>query len=111
MLRIRSELGTPFSQISNLEQLGITVISRSHGTLEELYTLIERGWPVIVGIQTGTLPYWNQDVRHAVVVVGMDPESVYLHDPVNETSPEQIPIGEFDLAWLEHDERYAVLVP
>jgi predicted double-glycine peptidase len=69
------------------------------------------GWPVIVPLRTGELPHWSENIDHAVVVVGMDEHSVYLNDPAFATAPIQVPHGDFDLAWLEREEYYAVLAP
>ncbi|MEZ4732190.1 MAG: hypothetical protein R3E79_34160 [Caldilineaceae bacterium] len=51
----------------------------------------------------------NKVADHAVVVVGFDEQSIYLHDPEFAESPINVSYGDFDLAWLEHDEMYAVL--
>ena len=111
ILKIRRNVGTPFSSIKNLERIGISVAVQQYGTIEALYQATTLGWPVIASVQTGQLGYWDSDVRHAVVVVGLDPNSVYINDPQLETGPRQVAIGDFDLAWLEHDERYAILEP
>ncbi len=42
-------------------------------------------------------------------MVGMDEENVYVDDPEFSQSPMQVSLGDFDLAWLERDEMYAVL--
>lgn len=41
----------------------------------------------------------------------MDAQSVYLNDPAFANAPIQVSQGDFQLAWLEHDEFYAVLSP
>jgi len=87
----------------------ILVGYRQHGSLDTLYTLLRHGWPIIASVNTEPLPYWNLDTGHAVVVVGMDDRSIFLNDPDISDGPIQILIGDFDLAWLEQDERYAVL--
>ena len=35
--------------------------------------------------------------------------TIYVHDPAVVTHPLRVGIGDFDLAWLERDEEYAVL--
>ncbi|MCB0111712.1 MAG: C39 family peptidase [Caldilineaceae bacterium] len=98
---IRRGLGTPFSQIQHLHPLGVTVIYQEFGTLPEIYDLLCHGWPCIVGVQTQELPHWNKvNTQHAVVVVGMDQDHVYLNDPEFPAVPIQTPLGDFDLAWL-----------
>jgi hypothetical protein len=42
-------------------------------------------------------------------VVGFDNEIFLLHDPEYVNSPVSVSAGDFDLAWLEHDEKYAVI--
>ena len=57
------------------------------------------------------LPYWRgEDFAHAAVVVGMEADYVYLHDPAVAVYPLRVGLGDFDLAWLERDEEYAVLM-
>jgi len=65
--------------------------------------------PCIAFVKTGELPYWKRSVDHAVVVAGIDDGYVYLNDPDLPTAPISVSLGDFDLAWLEHDEMYAVL--
>ncbi|MBV7333960.1 C39 family peptidase [Chloroflexi bacterium TSY] len=110
-LGIRSDVGTPFPNIQELEKLNVLVGYRRYGTLENLYTLLQHGWPVIASVNTGPLPYWRYSTGHAVVVVGMDNEYIYLNDPEMSDGPTKVLLGDFDLAWLEQDELYAVLVP
>lgn len=60
-------------------------------------------------MQTKDLPYRDDDTAHAIVLVGMDDNNFYVDDPEFAESPLRVPLGDFDLAWLEHDEMYAVL--
>lgn len=111
LLQIERDVGVPFSQIEHLRQLRMNVEQGEYGTLEQLYDWLSKGQPIITAVQTNELPHWRKDtLQHAVVVVGMDSNSVYLNDPGFHESPIQVPIGDFDLAWLEQDERYAVLM-
>ena len=41
----------------------------------------------------------------------MDSDFVYLNDPEMPDQPRRVSIGDFDLAWLEHDERYVLVAP
>ena len=73
LLKIQRGIGTQFSNIQTLQQLNVTVRYRQYGTLQEIYQLLENGYPCIASVQTQELPYWNQvNVYHVVVVVGMD---------------------------------------
>lgn len=108
LLHVRPQFGTPFFQIRELGKLGVTVVYEQ-GTLVALHNWLMRGLPCIVGLQTSELPYWQQvNVQHAVVVVGMDSDWIYLNDPTFSDAPVQVRLGDFDLAWLEQGEFYAV---
>jgi ABC-type bacteriocin/lantibiotic exporter with double-glycine peptidase domain len=110
LFHVRVQLGTPAYNIRRLEQLGVTVLYQQ-GTLTELYDHLVNDRPCIVFLKTGELPYWDEVTDHAVVVVGMDDELVYVNDPEFPSAPIQIAQGDFDLAWLGRDEFYATLMP
>jgi Peptidase_C39 like family len=107
-LEVISGVGTASSKLRNLVRLGITV-DYQRGTLERLFTHIRNNQPCIAFVKTSELPYRDDITDHAVVVVGFDALSVYLHDPEYSESPISVSHGDFDLVWLEHDEMYAVL--
>lgn len=112
VLDIETGVGTPFSKIRNLEKRGISVIYEEYGTIEELYNLLSAGWPTIVSVETSELFHWRKlRSQHVVVVSGMDEQYIYINDPAFPSSILKIPIGDFDLAWLPQDEKYAVLMP
>lgn len=109
LLRIRPQFGTPFFHIRELGKLGVTV-TYEQGTLADLHAWLTQGLPCIVGLQTGELPYWQHaNVQHAVVVVGIDSDWIYLNDPAFSNAPVQVALGDFDLAWLEQGEFYAIV--
>ena len=103
------ELGTPFSNISHLQAFGVFV-TVDEGTFESLHHRLMQNQPCIVSVNTGELPYWEQATAHAIVVIGLDDVNIYAHDPDLPHGPIAIPLGDFDLAWLEGDELYAVLI-
>ena len=103
--------GTPFLHIRYLESLGITVEAQAKGNLTTLHQHLTQNHPCIVSLQTENLPYWNRNALHAVVVVGMNENYIYLNDPELPDAPIPVTQGDFDLAWLAQDERYAVLLP
>ncbi|MEM7531209.1 MAG: C39 family peptidase [Chloroflexota bacterium] len=110
MLQIKRTIGTPFSQITRLDRLNINIHYQTHGRLETLYELLRAGWPSIVGVQTQELPHWQGVYsKHVLVVVGMDAQNILANDPEFPDAPIAIPLGDFDLAWLEQNEPYAVL--
>ena len=100
--------GAAASNLLSLESLGIEVLFQ-HGTLAELSKYLAEDSPVIVFVKTGDLPYWDQNLPHAMVVVGLGEVHVYVNDPAFTSAPIPIPRGDFELAWLERDEFYAVL--
>jgi ABC-type bacteriocin/lantibiotic exporter with double-glycine peptidase domain len=114
LLRIQW-FGAPSFNIRHLTKLGLTVIYKQ-GTLAELHHHLTQNRPPIVfaptghDIKTRELPYWHLDTDHALVVVGIDDQYIYLNDPDFDTAPMQVSLGDFDLAWFEHEERYAVLM-
>ena len=66
--------------------------------------------PMLPFIKTGELSYWHEAIDHAVVVVGLDDRYIYLNDPAFATAPIQVERDEFDLAWLDWGEKYAVFI-
>lgn len=108
VLKMRPGLGTAMSNIRQLEKLGLSVLYRQ-GTLPLLQQHLVGNEPCIVPVKTSELPYWQVDTDHAVVVVGLDASSVYLNDPVLPYAPVYVPRGDFELAWLERDEFFAVV--
>jgi uncharacterized protein YvpB len=62
-------------------------------------------------VRTGELPYWTYQTDHAVVVVGFDEGHVYVNDPDRPGAPIAVPVGDFELAWLERDYAYALIAP
>ncbi len=108
ILGVMPGYGAPASNVLRLQSLGIHVEYRQ-GTLATIHRCLLRAQPVIAFVTTGQLQYWTYSTQHALLVVGMDDESVYLNDPHLTFGPIAVPIGEFDLAWLEQDEMYAVM--
>jgi ABC-type bacteriocin/lantibiotic exporter with double-glycine peptidase domain len=110
-LQIQRSMGTPFPNIQELRKLGIAV-DYQRGTLSELHQRLISNSPCIASVQTRELPYWNNiATQHALVVVGMDSNFAYLNDPELTSGPIQVSLGDFDLAWLDQGEMYAVLRP
>jgi len=110
LLNIQKGLGTPFPHIREVVRMGVNV-TYQRGGLIDLHTFLLKGSPIIVPVRTIELPYWDADTDHAVVVVGMDERYIYLNDPAFARAPIAVTHGDFDLAWLERDEYYAVLAP
>lgn len=80
-------VGAPRSNIKNLASRRITVIYKE-GTLADIRSWLDQKLPVIVFVQTKELPVWRgQDFKHAVVVVGLDDQTIYLMDPALDSGP------------------------
>jgi ABC-type bacteriocin/lantibiotic exporter with double-glycine peptidase domain len=102
------DYGAPSSSIRRLATLGLSVIF-GPGVEADLEAHLSRDEPCIVFLRTGELPYWREDTGHAVVLVGMDDDAVYLNDPAFAQAPRQVSRGDFLLAWLGFDYDYAVV--
>jgi len=103
-------IGTFFRNLRYLEAaLGLSV-TVGYGDLQILETHLETGLPIIVSVNTKMLSYWNnQETIHALVVIGMDEEQIYVNDPAYADASKAIPLAEFELAWFEEKELYAVI--
>ncbi|MCA9998306.1 MAG: peptidase C39 family protein [Anaerolineales bacterium] len=100
--------GAPFSNLRYLESLGVSV-TIGQGELATLRHYLNQGIPPIVFVATKELAYWKEATNHAVVVIGIGDEFVEVNDPAFDDAPITIPIAEFDLAWLEMNEFFAIL--
>jgi predicted double-glycine peptidase len=101
--------GTPAGRVRRLTQWGITV-EYGEGETAMLEALVDAGWPVIVLVRTQELPYWQGfDTYHSVVVVGYNATHVYVNDPHFDNAPIQVTRGDFWLAWLGMNNRYAFI--
>lgn len=112
LLDIRPDLGTEFSAIHSLSRIGVRVHQRQRGHAGMLYRLLAAGWPVIAAVQTRELAYWTGvESQHTVTIIGMTAEHILVNDPAFAEHPLPVSYGDFDLAWLEMNESYAVITP
>lgn len=109
LLRIQP-YGAPAGNIRLLSSQGLAV-TYSSTDMRGLRSLLDNGYPVIVFVRTGDLPYWDYETNHAIVVVGYDENHIYVNDPDRLDAPIAVPTGDFELAWLERDYAYAVIKP
>jgi hypothetical protein len=108
-LKVRLPLGAPASNITRLRSASLDV-AYTDGALEDVAAWLTKGMPVIAFVQAGELPHWRGYIfQHAVIVAGLDEQTIYLFDPATETAPVSTPVAEFLLAWEEMDCLYAVL--
>jgi uncharacterized protein YvpB len=63
----------------------------------------------IAFLNTLHLSYWNEATSHAAIVVGIDEQHVYLNDPFFDTAPQRVSRLEFELAWDDMDNTYAII--
>lgn len=100
--------GTLVRNVQHISALGFSV-SFGVSSWATLRAVVEQGIPVLVFVMTGHLTYWQLDVAHALVVVGMDEANVYLDDPWFDTAPQVSSIDNFLAAWAEFDHLAAVI--
>jgi ABC-type bacteriocin/lantibiotic exporter with double-glycine peptidase domain len=108
LLRTRFAIGTAAANVRHLEALGVNV-RLFHADLETVRESLVSGWPVIAFIETAPLPYWSEQTDHAILIVGIDGEAVYVNDPEFDQVPQRIPRIQFELAWLRFDNLCAVI--
>ena len=110
LLGWRSQLGVPGSNITRLKSVELDIVYEK-GSLEHLATWLSRGVPVIALIQAAELSYWTEGLtQHAIVLVGIDEETVLALDPASTDHVIHLSVGEFALAWVAMDYRFAVIV-
>jgi ABC-type bacteriocin/lantibiotic exporter with double-glycine peptidase domain len=102
-------LGAPRRNILRLTRLGVDVTYRE-ATFSLIATYLQAGQPVIAFVDTGELAYWSAVTNHAIVVIGLEAEHVIVNDPAFAAAPQRIPLGEFELAWLNCDNACSVVV-
>lgn len=110
LLGMRHYFGVPMSQVKRLETSKLSVVF-AQGTARELKIWLGEGVPAIVFLQAGELPYWQGEIfQHAVVIVGMDEQFIWLLDPaLIDSAPVPTPWGDFMLAWGEMDYSFAAI--
>lgn len=107
---LKPGLGTPTRNIQRLASPEIKVVYEE-GTLEQVQTWLGKGFPVIAFVQAGELSHWQGEFfQHAVVIVGLGNDMVWLLDPDMSSDPIAISTDELMLAWLGMDYLYAALL-
>ena len=102
--------GTPASHVLHLSSLGYRV-TYERASFGQLRVYLARQMPCVVFLRTGGLLYWDEDVPHAVVVVGIEEAMVHLHDPALDTGPTAVDTTTFLLAWAELDNYCTTIEP
>lgn len=109
MMGTQRGVGTPASNITRLVSEQLDVIYTS-GSLGDIAAWIDRDVPPIVFVQAGELSHWHgEQSHHALVVVGIEAQTVHVLDPAAESEVITVPQDDFLLAWDERDCVYAVI--
>ena len=101
--------GAPARNVLRLSRLGVAVDYRRGGSLADLREALIAKQGVIAFVRTGELPYWLEDTAHALVVVGLVKDVVYVNDPAFEHAPIAVPAGDFELAWESFGSLFATI--
>ena len=104
------DFGMPAGNILRLNESGIGVYTTlTHSNLDDVRSHLLADRPVIALISTADLPYGSENADHALVIVGMDDNIIYVNDPCFDQSPQSVSRSHFELAWLRFDNMCAVL--
>ena len=101
--------GTPTRNVARLAAPGIRIRYIANGSPEQIQQCLTREEVPILFVRTSELPYWEEDTAHAVLVVGLDADFIFVHDPAFEQAPIPIPIDDFLLAWYELGNSWALV--
>jgi len=103
------EFGTPSFAVRRLIAEGLQV-TYGEWSVAQLATVLAAERPVILFVRTGLLDYWQEDVAHAVVVVGVEEgERFWVHDPALPDGPRAVSWNGLLAAWAEFDHRAALI--
>lgn len=103
-------IGASFSNLAALASLGVSVVIDDGKAVDDIVQHLQVGLPVIVFLDTAELAYWEYEhTDHAVLVVGVENDQLLLNDPEFSTAPQRCSVGEFELAWMEKDNLFAVI--
>ncbi len=101
------EFGTPSSAVEKLTTLDLQVVYREW-SIPQLLSSLNTEQPIILFVRTGFLDHWQEDVAHAVVVVGAEEnQRFWLHDPALPTGPLSVSWNGLLAAWAEFGYRGA----
>lgn len=103
-------IGTPARNIGLLQAYGFDV-TYQEGSFDFLSEHLQQGTPCIIFLRTGSLPYWDIDTPHAVILAGLEGEQAVLFDPAFTVAPQMVDVESFMLAWSYADYTVATIVP
>jgi ABC-type bacteriocin/lantibiotic exporter with double-glycine peptidase domain len=79
--------------------------------LAELQAVLANNQPAIVFLKTGALEYWNMDIFHTAVLIGLDAMTIALDDPYFAAAPQVTSLQSFERAWAETGQFAAFIRP
>ena len=121
--RLQRRLGTTdggaaFENLLDLRQQGISVVVRRNDNVRILLAHLESWLPIIVAVETWALPWWQsrtdltdeeKETDHAVVVVGLIDNTIYINDPSFKEAPQMVDLDVFLAAWAGFAYLYGVI--
>ena len=100
--------GVPGNRVKTLASKKLDVYYGA-GEMSDLEAALDQRVPPVVLVNTGELPYWQQATAHAVVLLGTEEQTVYLNDPAMTQGNTTVSLGDFELAWEEMANLYALI--
>jgi hypothetical protein len=103
------EYGTPSFAIQRLSSLGLNV-RYQEWSIAELMSALVNSQPLVIFVRTGFLDYWQIDVAHALIIVGVDEgKQFWVHDPARPSGPQMVSWDGLLAAWAEFGYRGATV--
>lgn len=102
-------LGAPTRSVQRLAVDNLQVVYEE-GTVTRLKAWLDAGIPPVAFVHSSELAYWQgESFQHAVVIIGLQGEIILLLDPDRDKQVIEVPVEEFQLAWLGMDYLYAAI--
>ena len=102
-------LGAPTRSVQRLAVNDLRVVY-AEGTAADLKSWLDAAIPLIAFVQSGEFAYWQgESFQHAVVIIGLQGDTISLLDPDRDEQVIEVPVEEFQLAWLGMDYLYAAI--
>jgi hypothetical protein len=102
--------GTRAGNVMRLSSPAFEVYLRPSG-LAELEQLLAANQPPILLLETGPLEYWDGNIFHLAVLVGLDGTTAALNDPYFATAPQTTSLRTFERAWAQTGQFAAIIRP
>ncbi len=96
------EAGTSLADLDTLLKQGFPhcQVRVEASSLDSLRQSLRDGIPPIAIVNTAPLrSYWQRACVHALVVIGIEEQIVFVNDPFFDDAPKRIPVTEFLAAW------------